>query len=189
MRAAECASTQKNIDSRELVFFIRPQALEASSKNALPYDDGSSGAIIYAYVGGNPLNRIDPLGLWSFTYGQYYGVGWQVTFGNDNGNGFMTGRVGFGLGAGYSYDRYGGIPGPAIKDPSVGGIVLSDSLVGNFSAGPITGTLERGFARNYSTGESSWYGGPTATTSSPWWGGIRADASAGAQCTIYSGKR
>ncbi len=125
----------------------------------------------YGYVGGNPISRVDPFGLRSFTFGAYYGAGFQVTFGNDNGNGFMTFRVGFGYGGGYSYDPNGGIPGPEIRDRSTGGIVLSDSFMGNFSAGPITASVEKGVGRNYSTGESSKYGGPSYGTSSPWWGG------------------
>lgn len=62
-RRPECASKQKNIDSRERVFFISAQALEAPSKNALAYDGCTSGAIIYQYVGGNPVNSVDPSGL------------------------------------------------------------------------------------------------------------------------------
>ena len=59
----ECASTQNSTLHREPVFYIRPQALEASSKNGLTYDDRSSGPIIYTYVEGNPVSNIDPLGL------------------------------------------------------------------------------------------------------------------------------
>ncbi|MEB0033154.1 RHS repeat-associated core domain-containing protein [Undibacterium sp. RTI2.1] len=151
-----------------------------------PIGFGGGDSSLYSYVRGNPVSRVDPLGLWSFTFGGYLGAGFQVSFGNDNGNGFMTGRVGFGFGGGYSYDPNGGIPGPAIQDRSTGGIVLSDSVAGNFSAGPITGSLEGGVGRNYSNGNSGKFGGPSGTTSSPWWGGIRADGSVGAQCTVYS---
>jgi hypothetical protein len=58
----------KIFDRREPVFFIRPQALEASSKNALAYDGRSSGPIIYTYVGGNPISYIDPYGLWDISF-------------------------------------------------------------------------------------------------------------------------
>ncbi len=66
-RGPECASRQKTLTTWRPIFFIRPQALEASSKNALPYDDWSSGSIIYAYVGGNPISGIDPCGLFDIT--------------------------------------------------------------------------------------------------------------------------
>ena len=54
----------------------------------------------FIYAEGNPLMFTDPLGLWSVTVGGYAGVGGQMTFGNDGGNGFMTARFGFGLGGG-----------------------------------------------------------------------------------------
>jgi len=73
------------------------------------------GVNLYGYVLNDPVNLIDPLGLWSVTYGGYFGVGGEVTFGNDSGNGFMTGRFGFGLGLGVSYDPNGGHSRPRAK--------------------------------------------------------------------------
>lgn len=58
----ECASTQNFPFHREPVFFIPRQALDAYSKNALTYDGCTSGAIIYTYVGGNPVSFVDPTG-------------------------------------------------------------------------------------------------------------------------------
>jgi hypothetical protein len=49
---------EKNCEPRESVFFISSQTLDATRKNALPYDDWSSGAIIYAYVEGNPVSKV-----------------------------------------------------------------------------------------------------------------------------------
>jgi hypothetical protein len=79
----ECASRAKTIDRRERVFFIRPQALEASSKNGLTYDGWSSGPIIYAYAMAAPTRYSDPTGLDSTHWG---GDGRCVLDGPRNGN-------------------------------------------------------------------------------------------------------
>ena len=81
----ECASTQNSTLHREPIFFIRPQALEASNENALAYDGWSSGPIIYAYVYANPLSFVDPLGLDVLVCFYAGGVG-HVGVGDGNGS-------------------------------------------------------------------------------------------------------
>ena len=63
VRGPECASRQNPIPTRRPIFFIAAQVVDASGKNALAYDECTSGPIIYGYVGNNPVNRVDPSGL------------------------------------------------------------------------------------------------------------------------------
>ena len=47
----------------ETVFVHCAQTVTASGQNALIYDGGTSGSIIYVYAEGNPLRWVDPFGL------------------------------------------------------------------------------------------------------------------------------
>ena len=159
-RRPECASKQKNIDSRERVFFISAQALEAPSKNAIAYDGCTSGAIIYAYVGGNPLNNIDPNGLLSLS--DVAGVVSDATggcssnsFGDDVVNNFVDVqdstsllKIGTSLALGGAFAKqYGGL--------TVGGAAMG--LVREMRSGyTVTGIGSRTFLQAAATAGATW---------------------------------
>ncbi|MBI3963156.1 MAG: RHS repeat-associated core domain-containing protein [Deinococcus sp.] len=64
---------------------------------------GGSQANLYAYVGNDPLNLIDPAGAWSFEANFYAGIGGGVTFTYIPGKG-LSGGFELGVGAGVSYE-------------------------------------------------------------------------------------
>lgn len=66
----------------------------------------------YNYTGNNPVNYVDPLGLWSLSANIYDVLGGSLTIGqNPSGSWFFTLGGGIGLGAGISYDPNGKSPG------------------------------------------------------------------------------
>ena len=146
---------------------------------------GLSGGQIntYIYVDNSPILYIDPFGLWSITLGGYVGAGGEFTFGNDNGNSFMTFRVGLGLGGGWSWDPRGGLPGKAPRDRCRAGIIISDSAQVYGRAGFVNAGVEVGAARNIFEGDSSLYGEPGFNLGPGT--GVGMSGSVGAQITFY----
>ena len=68
----------------------------------------AGGLNVYAYVGGNPMNALDPDGLWSVSIQAYGGLGGSLTLGWSVGNGiFGSLQAGVGLGGGASFDPLG----------------------------------------------------------------------------------
>jgi hypothetical protein len=57
------ASRQKSNYTGKRAFFISPLAAESPWENLPCYDELATGRGVYAYVGGNPVNEIDPRGL------------------------------------------------------------------------------------------------------------------------------
>jgi hypothetical protein len=147
-------------------------------------------------VTGNPLSYSDPLGLWSFAISAYapafgpIGPGGALIFGtNPNGTGFMTIRVGIGMGGGWKIDPNGKRPGysDAVADCGwgVGGGVYGGY---DFNAGPVYGQLGAARGVNSSQSGPQFYSGPSATSGMRGRiSGIGMTVGAGTQISVFGG--
>jgi hypothetical protein len=101
-----------------------------------PLGEGAD-ATLYSYVGNNPIDRIDPLGLWQVSVEGGVFWGGQVTFGNNGGTGFFNGQWNLGIHAGFG-------EGLAISlDPKNSGC-HSSGYDNDTSGGLLDGTIKLG---------------------------------------------
>jgi RHS repeat-associated protein len=124
-----------------------------TAKDPIRFDGGLN---LYGYVASDPLNFIDPLGLWSVTVSVYAGSGGSISVGTNPATGaaFISGSVGVGLGGGVSFDpNGGGIPSGGSNNANSN--YYSDAFLG--IAGDVGATLKIGslnasIGRNFYTG-------------------------------------
>lgn len=83
-----------------------PQVGRWISKDPILFQGGDTN--LYNYVLNDPVNFIDPNGLWSFSVGGYAEIGGGITFGvNPDGSIFVQVEAGAGYGGGISFDPQG----------------------------------------------------------------------------------
>jgi RHS repeat-associated protein len=154
-----------------------------------------AGANTYLYVDGNPLSYFDLEGLWSVSISVFLpylgpvGPGGAFIFGqNPNGSGFITVRIGVGLGGGFKIDPLGKSPGYDPNDCSWG---ASTGLYGgaDFNAGPSYSSVsaQRGYVVS-GTRDLSTYYQPSATVGGRGrFTGVNLTGSVAGQVTVFGG--
>jgi len=150
---------------------------------------GGEDSNLYGYLFQDPVNGIDPEGLWSISGGLFYGLGLQITAGqNPNGSGFLSLQFGWGAGGGLSWNKFGQQPGYEQCQGGSWGLGLGFYGQADFSAGPLHASIEPNFGRNFRSTGSKPYGDiplDVGLTNSLW--GLKASASAGGQITLFGG--
>ena len=154
----------------------------------------------YGYVSGDPISRIDPLGLWTVEFGAFSGWGVSVNFGVDTrtGRSFGIFQFGYGLGGGALYDSNGGLPpglSSVVDDCDdtplfIGGIAKAGVTVPAVSADLLTLAAGVGRSDPKRPGDAPGLDGPKYAS---WdWGsfsfgtkwGIKAEISGGVQAIL-----
>lgn len=104
----------------------------------------------YRYVQNNPVNFVDPIGLWSVGLEGYAGVGGGLSIGRDPDCGwFYTAKVGAGEGGGFQFDPRGTSPSYDAGDKrGQRNITLGVFMGANASYGPISVGYNMGSGAN-----------------------------------------
>ncbi len=138
-------------------------------------------------VQNNPVNFVDPDGLWKFSIGAYYGYGAGLTFGrNPDGQFFASARGGYGVGAGWMFSPEGTSAG---YDPCKEGLYPLLGLFGeaHVSQGPLYAGIEgeAGFDTGVVNGEDfDAYDNISPDAGFKNWG-FKAGAAAGVEITAF----
>ena len=82
-----------------------PESGRWTARDPVLYDGGQDN--LYAYVNGNPVSSVDPLGLWCIGASAYGGVGGGATFCMDDDGFSICGELGFGVGVDFGADTGG----------------------------------------------------------------------------------
>jgi RHS repeat-associated protein len=103
------------------LYYMRARYYDAQTGRFISEDPAGfiDGSNLFAYVGGNPVNRVDPLGLWSASVEAYAGVGGGLSIAYNNGTLEVLSRVGVGIGVGASMDP-DGTPSPHAESSGSG---------------------------------------------------------------------
>jgi RHS repeat-associated protein len=114
-----------------------PEIGRWTSKDPILFGGGDTN--LYGYVMNDPINFIDPVGLWSFSASLYLGYGGGISFGrNPDGGFFNTLRGGVGLGGEFGFDPNGTSPSyNSCSNPgrSIGGYAEASAHLGAFELG------------------------------------------------------
>ncbi len=144
---------------------------QSLSKNDILYRGTNH---LYNYVENNPVNRIDPWGLWSVSIEGYLGVGGGIDIVYSNGTLEFTGKLGVGVGGGLSFDP---LKIPSEHTRSCGSGLIARTR-GDIGAGLGIGVADIGVSGSLVSGNAitTPVGGGFAETSGPT---ISTDGSAG----------
>ena len=94
---------------------------------------------LYGYCLNDPVNLIDPVGLWNLSLSVYYGYGGSLTLGHDSGRFSLRVAGGFGVGGGISFKPTGKFPkSPDAPCSGPLGFIGASAWAGA-SLGPISG--------------------------------------------------
>lgn len=140
----------------------------------------------YSAFKNNPINKTDPLGLWSVSIGGYYGWGGGIVFGrNPGGDTFISFRAGYGIGGGVSFNPRGTSPGydPCNK-PKLFGVGVGGYGEGSVGLGPAYAGVSGNAGVNVEYQRANPYAGAGPEYGLDWGWSLRGGAAAGIEITF-----
>ncbi len=108
--------SSKEIDTRSGLYYYDARYYDPNYQRWIQRDPVAEqgGINLNQFVSNNPINYVDPNGLWQLTIGGGYWLGGKITFGNNGGNGgffhsLVNGQWNFGAYAGVGMGFYGSL--------------------------------------------------------------------------------